>query len=165
MAVLHGPRCGKGGVEARAYTELWFNEDLTSAVARYYERLTSKKLLEGKKRGELDFDVLLVDGKIVPRALPTRRGSSAGLLGKVAELTEEVVGLADRTDTAVVGVLKRSYSRDVVSILGFNQLRLSNKAVMSLIIEPGEYLVTGSHLDIYRELEGLRGRSGVRGLA
>ena len=70
--------------------------------------------------------------------------------------------LADRTDTAVVGTLKRSYSRDLVGILGFSQLRLSDKAVMSLILNPGEYLVAGSHSDIYRELEGLRGRSGVR---
>jgi len=162
VAVLHGSRCSKGGVEAKAYAELWFNEDLTSAVARYYERLTSKRLLEGKRRGELDFDVLLVDGEIVPRALPVRRGPSAGLLGRVVKLTEEVVELADRTDTAVVGVLKRSYSRDLVSILGFDQLRLSDKAVMSLVLRPGEYLVAGSHIDIYRELEGLRGRPGVR---
>jgi len=162
VAVLYGSRCSSGGVDARAYTELWFNDDLTSTVARYYERVTARRLLERKRRGELDFDVLLLDGEIVPRTLPLRRGLGAELLGRVVDLTEEIARLADESDTAVVGVLKRSYSRDLVSILGFSNLRLSDKAVMSLVLRPGEYLVVGSHADIRRELENLRGRPGVR---
>jgi hypothetical protein len=162
VAVLYGSRCSSGGVDARAYTELWFNDDLTSTVARYYERVAARRLLERKRRGELDFDVLLLDGEIVPRTLPLRRGLGAELLGRVVDLTEEIARLADESDTAVVGVLKRSYSRDLVSILGFSDLRLSDKAVMSLVLRPGEYLVVGSHADIRRELENLRGRPGAR---
>jgi hypothetical protein len=86
----------------------------------------------------------------------------AELLGRVVDLTEEIARLADESDTAVVGVLKRSYSRDLVSTLGFSDLRLSDKAVMSLVLRPGKYLVVGSHADIRRELENLRGRPGVR---
>jgi len=60
----------------------------------------------------------------------------AELLGRVVDLTEEIARLVDESDTAVVGVLKRSYSRDLVSTLGFSDLRLSDKAVMSLVLRP-----------------------------
>ena len=161
-SVLYGSKCGKNSVDAKAYTELWFNDDLTSTIARYYERITALKLLEEKKSGEVDFDVLLLDGEIIPRALGRREGSTRELLVKVVELTSRVLELADRTDTAVVGILKRSYARDIVNILGFHNIRLSDRAVMSLVLRPGEYLIAGVHSDIYSELRKLRDKPGVK---
>jgi hypothetical protein len=162
VRVLYGSRCGKSSIDAKAYTELWFNDDLTSSIARYYERIVAIDLLEEKKRGEVDFDVLLLDGEIIPRGLPSRTGSSRDVFKRVVEYTSRVLELADKTDTAVVGVLKRSYARDLVNILGFHDLKLSDKAVMSLVLRPGEYLIAGVHSDIYSELRKLEGKPSVK---
>ncbi|MGB9828414.1 MAG: DNA double-strand break repair nuclease NurA, partial [Thermosphaera sp.] len=162
VVVHYGSRCGGGSVEAKAYPGLWFNADLTSSVARYYEKRTGVELLERKKHGKADFDVLLLDGDLIPRSLSSR-GSVGELHQKIADYTSKIIELADSTDTAVVGVLKRSYSRDLVSIMGFSDLRLSDKAVMSLILKPSEYVVAGSHPEIYGELKKLRGKPGVPG--
>lgn len=163
--VLYGSRCGGGGIDVRAYVDLWFNDDLTNSIARYYERLTTLRLLERKRAGEVDFDVLLIDGEIIPRTRWVSSGGRSGrqeLLSKVVDLTGEVLKVANETDTAVVGVLKRSYSRDIVNILGFSNLKLSDKAVISLVLEEGEYLISGDHFTIRAELEKLTGMPGVR---
>lgn len=141
------------------YTELWFNRDYVNEFAKYYERATALKLLEAKRGGGLHFDVLLLDGEIIPRVW--RGHGNEPLRVRAVEVTNRIIELADETDTAVAGVLKRSYSRDLVNILGFHDLRLSDRAVMSLALKPGEYLVAGSYLDLHRELEKLRGRPGV----
>jgi len=159
--VLYGSRCGRSSVDSKLYAKLWFNEDLTEGVAKYYERLTSRRLLEEKSKGRLSFDVLLLDGEIVPRGFASRIAGGEDVLSRTVEVTGEVLRLADKTDTAIVGVLKRSYSRDIVNILGFHELRLSDKAVLSLVLSPGEYLVAGNHIDIYNELLRLRGKPGV----
>jgi len=163
--VLYGSRCGGGGIDVRAYVDLWFNDDLTNSIARYYERLTTLRLLERKRAGEADFDVLLIDGEIIPRTRWVSGGERSGrqeLLGKVVDLTGEVLKVANETDTAIVGVLKRSYSRDIINILGFSNLKLSDKAVISLVLEEGEYLIAGDHFTIRAELEKLTGMPGVR---
>lgn len=164
VSVLYGSKCVKGGektVEPRVYIDLWFNDDLTSITARYYERLVAGELLEKKKEGVLDFDVLLLDGELIPRTLP-RSGLAGERLKKTVDLTNEIIELADSTNTALVGVLKRSYSRDIVNILGYGGLRLSDKAVLSLILKPLEYVIAGSHHDINSELEKLEGKPGVQ---
>jgi hypothetical protein len=162
VSVLYGSKCTKSSVDAKAYTELWFNDDLTSSIARYYERIAALSLLEGKKNGEVDFDVLLLDGEIIPRGFPSKQRSSKDVFRRVVEYTSRVLELADKTDTAVVGVLKRSYARDLVNILGFHDLKLSDKAVMSLVLRPGEYLIAGVHSDIYSELRKLESKPGVK---
>jgi len=159
--VLYGSRCGRNSVDSKLYSKLWFNEDLTEGIAKYYERLVAKKLLEEKKQRRLDFDVLLLDGEIVPRGFLQRRAEYKDFLARTVEITGEILRLADKTDTAVVGVLKRSYSRDIVNILGFHGLRLSDKAVLSLVLSPGEYLIAGNHMDIYNELLKLGDKPGV----
>jgi len=159
--VLYGLKCSRCSVDAKAYTDLWFSNDLTSTYAKYYERLTTLKLLERKKDGEIYFDVLLVDGEIIPRTLTTYLEPGREVLWKVIELTNKVIELADKTDTALVGVLKRSYARDIVNILGFHDLRLNDRAIMSLVLRPNEYLIVGAHCDIYDELRRLKGRLGV----
>jgi len=162
VKVLYGSRCGggrRGSADAEVYTELWFNRDYVNEFAKYYERATALRLLEAKRGGGLHFDVLLLDGEIVPRVW--RGSGSEPLRVRAVEVTNRIIELADETDTAVAGVLKRSYSRDLVNILGFHDLRLSDRAVMSLALKPGEYLVAGSYSDLHRELEKLRGRPGV----
>jgi len=162
VKVLYGSRCGggrRGSADAEVYTELWFNRDYVNEFAKYYERATALKLLEAKRGGGLHFDVLLLDGEIIPRVW--RGPGNEPLRVRAVEVTNRIIELADETDTAVAGVLKRSYSRDLVNILGFHDLRLSDRAVMSLALKPGEYLVAGSYSDLHRELEKLRGRPGV----
>jgi hypothetical protein len=162
VKVLYGSRCGggrRGSADADVYTELWFNRDYVNEFAKYYERATALKLLEAKRGGGLHFDVLLLDGEIIPRVW--RGPGNEPLRVRAVEVTNRIIELADETDTAVAGVLKRSYSRDLVNILGFHDLRLSDRAVMSLALKPGEYLVAGSYSDLHRELEKLRGRPGV----
>lgn len=157
--VLYGLKCSKCMVDAKAYTDLWFSNDLTSIYAKYYERLTTLKLLKMKKDGELYFDVLLIDGELIPRTSTTHLEKD--MLSKVIELTNKVIELADKTDTALVGILKRSYARDITNILGFHDLRLNDRAIMSLILKPNEYLIVGAHCDIYDELRRLKGKLGV----
>jgi hypothetical protein len=157
--VLYGLKCSKCIVDAEAYTDLWFSNDLTSIYAKYYERLTTLKLLKMKESGELYFDVLLVDGELIPRTSTTHLEKD--ILSKVIELTNKVIELADKTDTALVGILKRSYARDITNILGFHDLRLNDRAIMSLILKPNEYLIVGAHCDIYDELRRLKGKLGV----
>jgi hypothetical protein len=157
--VLYGLKCSKCIVDAKAYTDLWFSNDLTSIYAKYYERLTTLKLLKMKEGGELYFDVLLVDGELIPRTSTTHLEKD--ILSKVIELTNKVIELADKTDTALVGILKRSYARDITNILGFHDLRLNDRAIMSLILKPNEYLIVGAHCDIYDELRRLKGKLGV----
>jgi len=162
VKVLYGSRCGRGrrgSADAEVYAELWFNRDYVNEFAKYYERATALKLLEAKRGGGLHFDVLLLDGEIIPRVW--RGPGNEPLRVRAVEVTNRIIELADETDTAVAGVLKRSYSRDLVNILGFHDLRLSDRAVMSLALKPGEYLVAGSYSDLHRELEKLRGRPGV----
>lgn len=162
VKVLYGSRCGggrRGSANAEVYTELWFNRDYVNEFAKYYERATALKLLEAKRGGGLHFDVLLLDGEIIPRVW--RGPGNEPLRVSAVEVTNRIIELANETDTAVAGVLKRSYSRDLVNILGFHDLRLSDRAVMSLALKPGEYLVAGSYSDLHRELEKLRGRPGV----
>jgi hypothetical protein len=157
--VLYGLKCSKCIVDAKAYTDLWFSNDLTSIYAKYYERLTTLKLLKMKEGDELYFDVLLVDGELIPRTSTTHLEKD--ILSKVIELTNKVIELADKTDTALVGILKRSYARDITNILGFHDLRLNDRAIMSLILKPNEYLIVGAHCDIYDELRKLKGKLGV----
>jgi hypothetical protein len=157
--VLYGLKCSKCMVDAKAYTDLWFSNDLTSIYAKYYERLTTLKLLKMKESGELYFDVLLVDGELIPRTSTTHLEKD--MLSKVIELTNKVIELADKTDTALVSILKRSYARDITNILGFHDLRLNDRAIMSLILKPNEYLIVGAHCDIYDELRRLKGKLGV----
>ena len=157
--VLYGLKCSKCIVDAKAYTDLWFSNDLTSVYAKHYERLTTLKLLKMKEGGELYFDVLLVDGELIPRTSTTHLEKD--ILSKVIELTNKVIELADKTDTALVGILKRSYARDITNILGFHDLRLNDRAIMSLILKPNEYLIVGAHCDIYDELRRLKGKLGV----
>lgn len=83
--VLYGLKCSKCIVDAKAYTDLWFSNDLTSIYAKYYERLTTLKLLKMKEGGELYFDVLLVDGELIPRTSTTHLEKD--ILSKVIELT------------------------------------------------------------------------------
>lgn len=160
----YGKTCGKTGVESKALVNLNFVDDLTSIYARYYERKTALELLNAKRMGEISFDVLLLDGELIPRILPSWRSQNtrrSKLYQRVIDMTEEIMELADRTDTAVVGVLKRSYSRDIVNILGYGGLRMSDRAILSLVLKPGEYLVLGSYCDLRSELLKLKERGGV----
>lgn len=162
--ISYGKTCGKNDIDSKAYIDFNFVEDLANLYAKYYERKTALELLKAKNRGEINFDVLLFDGEVIPRILPswrTKENKKSRLYRAIVELTEDIMELADKTDTAIVGVLKRSYSRDIVNILGFKELKMSDRAVLSLVLKPGEYIVFGSYVDLREELLKLKNRREV----
>ena len=155
----YGKTCGKTCVDSKAFVDLNFVDDLTSIYARYYERRTALELLKAKDRGDISFDVLLFDGEVIPRILPSwrvRESKKSKLYRNIINVTEDIMELADRTDTAIAGILKRSYSRDIVNILGFKELKMSDRAVLSLVLKPGEYIIFGSYVELRDELLKLR---------
>ncbi len=163
-SIGYGKTCGKSGVDSKAFVDLNFVEDLTNIYAKYYERKTAIELLKAKERGEIDFDVLLLDGEIIPRILPswrTKESKKGKFYRIITDLTENIMEFADRTNTAIVGVLKRSYSRDIVNILGFKDLKMSDRAILSLVLKPGEYIIFGSYFDVRNELLKLKNRMDV----
>lgn len=158
VTVVYGSACSKTTAEAEVHVGVWFNEDITSLAAKILERRKAIELLEAKKKGEAYFDVLVVDGELAPRGFRDMRPPA---FSKFIELSNSVIKLADASDTPVVGVLKRSYARDIVNILGFHELKLSDRAVLSLVLKPGEYLVAGDYAKLREELEKLREKPGV----
>lgn len=159
-----GKTCGRTEVDSKVLVDLNFVEDLTNIYAKYYERQTALKLLNAKKVGEINFDVLLLDGELIPRILPSWRlqnSKKSRLYQRIIDMTEEMMELADKTDTAIVGVLKRSYSRDIVNILGYKELKMSDRAVLSLVLKPGEYVILGSYVDLRNELLKLKDKGSV----
>lgn len=71
---------------------------------------TALEFLKAKNRGEINFDVLLFDGEAIPRILPswrTKENKKSRLYRAIVELTENIMELVDKTDTAIVGVLKK----------------------------------------------------------
>lgn len=153
--VVYGSGCGRTSAESRAYVDFWLTRDETRTAARVYERLNALELLRAKRRGLADFDVLLIDGEVIPRVL----SAESPLTRRLIEATDRLIDYADRTDTALVGVLKRSYARDIAAILGLPVSGLSDRALMSHVLEVGEYVVTASYADLYEELARLRDRA------
>ncbi|MEM3989808.1 MAG: DNA double-strand break repair nuclease NurA [Desulfurococcaceae archaeon] len=127
-------------------------EYIAPIYSKIYERKFVKEVLELKKAGEAQVDLVLIDGELFPRTPPgfesNAKSSVMKLYAKLVDLTQEVLELACETDTAIVGIVKRSYGRDVAVRLLDPQIRVNDKALASYILKPGEFVDLGSYGDI-----------------
>ena len=134
------------------------DENLGKPLSKIIERKFVKEVLELKERGELDIDLIVIDGELFPRAPPgyLSEKSTSGmskLYKKIIRLTQEIVELADKTDTALVGVVKRAYGRDLQVLLKIppkelKYFQINDKAIATYILNPGEWIDIGSYADI-----------------
>lgn len=140
------PRC-------RAYVEYHPLRDLTSMKARYYERLSLRKVLGEKINNKVVFDIAILDGEILYRGFEAWRvfREEKETARKIVEATNEVFEKSLETNTPIVGVLKRSYSKDLSIIYGLENIELNDRLVMTLLLKPGEMCIIGSYEDIYKK--------------
>ncbi len=128
-------------------------EDLAKPLSKVIEREFIMKILKLKREGRADVDVILVDGELFPRTPPgyvRRRGTAAlqRLYDRVVELTDEILQLADETDTALAGITKRTYVSDLRAALGMPNLTINDKALATYVLKPGEWVDLGTYPDI-----------------
>lgn len=159
-SVMYGRNCYPDvGPEVKAYITYDPTRDLTTLEARRLEKERALEVLKKRLSGELHFDLLVVDGDIVPRVSPRLLSSSSEeseIARRLIELADSVVSEAERAGVPAVGVLKRSYSRDALAILNhYLDVRLSDRAFMTYVLEPGEFFVIGDFKTIasaYRDI-------------
>ncbi len=128
-------------------------EGLVIPLSKIIEREFILNILKLKKEGRADVDVILIDGELFPRTPSsiTRIRASRALLklyGKVLELTEDMLDLADRTNTALAGVIKRAYGSDLQHMLREPKINLNDKALATYILNSGEWISMGTYRDI-----------------
>lgn len=156
--LLAGETCSSSPV-IRAYVEYHPNKDLTGVRARLHEREALVGALDKKKRGELKFDIALVDGEILYRGeleeYIRSHTEEEDIVNEVSKLTIEALKLAEETKTPIVGVMKRSYSRDVSVINGLD-IKLSDRVLMAKVLEVGEYYVLGNYNNVLEKLKTSR---------
>jgi hypothetical protein len=149
--IVMGNSCG-GPPRVRAYVEHHPDRDLAGVEAKVYEREALLKGLEAKRRGELGFDIAIVDGEVLTRygeeVEAEVSGDALEIMKKATDYTVKALKIAWETGTPVVGVLKRSYSGDIKFSHGFFDLGFNDRAIASIILNHGEYLVLGSYGEI-----------------
>ncbi len=138
-------------------------ESSATPLSKVYEREFIKKILEMKREGKLDVDIVIVDGEVFPRVPPglhrrgrlssTRTTGPLSLYVRILDLTRQILSLARETDTALLGVIKRSYGHDVAVKLLDRNIRLNDKALATMMLKPGEYIDLGDYGELAKSLE------------
>ncbi len=145
--VPYGPGCG-GAPERKLYVRFRPDKDDTDAAARVLERehaMRGLRWLEGVDGPK----ALLIDGEVVPRFGARRRASGDEVVAEAIRRSRELVREALARGIPVIGVLKRSFSRDVAVVEGVGP-DVSDRALMSAVLEPGKYFVAGAYKEIAR---------------
>jgi len=140
--------CGGGQRCSEAYARAWFvdSEEARKQVplrAKMLEKAVTLRLLRGAEAARPR--LLLLDGELIPYQLLFKPGAAVArsrVLSRLDELTAKVLEVAREKKVTLVGVVKRSYSRLLSARLG-RRLPMNDKAVMSLLLEPGSYAVLG----------------------
>jgi len=167
VSALYGKECRytSSEFEVAAYVTYDPTRDLTRVEARRLEREKAIEALRRKSRGEVYFDIIALDGEVLPRLSPRVLAGVSVESDKARELvrlTDTMVLLAEKTKTPVVGVLKRSYSKDALAVLGhFLDVDLSDRAFMTYVLEPGEFAVIGDYKSIASAYQSLINDYGV----
>ncbi|MEM1623662.1 MAG: DNA double-strand break repair nuclease NurA [Sulfolobales archaeon] len=167
VSALYGKGCHptSSAFEVVAHVTYDPTRDLTRIEARRLEREKAIEALRRKSRGEIHFDIIVVDGEVLPRLSPRVLAGTSVESEKARELvrlTDTMVLLAEKTKTPVVGVLKRSYSKDALAALGyFLDVDLSDRAFMTYVLEPGEFAVIGDYKSIASAYQSLVDNYGV----
>lgn len=162
--IVMGSTCG-GPPRVKAYVEHHPDRDLAGVEAKVYEREALLRALEARKRGELGFDIAIVDGEVLTRYGEEVEAEASGdalkAMKKATDYTVKALDTARETGTPVVGVLKRSYSGDIKFSHGFFDLGFNDRAIASIILGRGEYLTLGTYADIReRIIQQLRAKLG-----
>ncbi|MDW8011302.1 MAG: DNA double-strand break repair nuclease NurA [Sulfolobales archaeon] len=147
-SVTYGKNCRSStGPDVRAYLTYNPTRDLTTLEARKLEKELALEVLKKRLNGELHFDVLVIDGDVVPRISPRLLSSSSEegeIARKLVDLADSVVLGAEKAGVPVVGVLKRSYSKDALAVLKhYLDTKLSDRAFMTYVLEPNEFFIIG----------------------
>ena len=119
---------------------------LLPLYAKLVEKAVAHRVLGYIEQGSMDARLLLFDGELVPYQLlfkSQKAVSRSRLLTRLDESMAQLLERARRLGLTLVGVVKRSYSRLLGARLS-RRLSLNDKAVMSLLLGSGEYLVLGS---------------------
>ncbi len=138
------------------FTEL---ESIAPPLSKVYERDFIYSVLRDKKAGRNCVDIVLIDGELFPRIPPGYIGrrvetsSVMKLYNKILLLTEKILELAVETDTALIGVIKRSYGRDIAIRISDRNATLNDKALATYILERGEWIDLGRYPEIMSDLE------------
>lgn len=151
--VPYGHKCG-GPPTKVLYVHFNPERDDTDAFARVKEREHAMKGLEWLA----DIDgpkALLIDGEVVPRFGARRRASGEEVVEEAIKKSRELIREALASGIPVIGVLKRSFSRDVVVAEGLGP-ELTDRVLMSAVLREGEYFVAGRYKEIY---EGFRSKA------
>lgn len=161
VSAMYGTKCypRASGPEISAYVTYDPTRDLTRLEARKFEREKAVEALRRKVRGEIQFDILVLDGEVVPRLSPrllSGKSTESENARRLVDITDTMVLLSESTGTPLVGVLKRSYSKDALAVLGhFLDVHLSDRAFMTYVLEPGEFFIVGSYGEIVRAYRNL----------
>ncbi len=130
------------------------SEAIATPLSKIYEREFIKQVLISKRNGEIDLDLVLVDGELFPRTPPgyssrfNRESYVMKLYRRIVELTNEILKLALETDTAMIGVVKRSYGHDIAIRLLDDKLVINDKALATYILRSGEWIDLGHYADL-----------------
>jgi hypothetical protein len=122
-------------------------ERVITRRAQVRERELAIRLLRDKARGRRNIDVLILDGEIPIHPLPYNLPVEGGALSYITKVIGELLNLASKTGTPIVGVVKRVRSR-LLSILQGKCLPVNDKLIASLVLNNGEYVVLGSYGEI-----------------
>jgi len=122
-------------------------EKSISRRAQVRERELAIRLLVNKQRGKVPLDLLVIDGEIPMHPLPYNLPAEGGVLNHVGRVLDELLAMARRTRTTLVGIVKRVRSRYLSVVLG-RCLPMNDKLAMSLALDGGEYYVLGTYGDV-----------------
>ncbi|RLE51640.1 MAG: hypothetical protein DRJ33_05505 [Candidatus Methanomethylicota archaeon] len=113
-------------------------ENLVSRRSKEMELEVAISLLKMKKKDEACFELLALDGRILPPPHP---------YFTVHHVAKKFIELAKETRTTVVGIVKRAHTRYLSTLAG-KETPVNDKVIMSWILNPGEYVSLGKLLNI-----------------
>ncbi len=122
-------------------------ERVITRRAQVRERELAIKLLRDKAKGRREIDLVILDGEIPIHPLPYNLPVEGGVLSRAANVIGDLLGLAMRTETPIIGVVKRVRSR-LLSVITNECLPMNDKLIASLVLNNGEYMVLGSYGDV-----------------
>ncbi len=124
-------------------------ERVITRRAQVRERELAIKLLRDKARGgrKGGVDLVILDGEIPVHPLPYNLPVEGGVLARVTNVVGDLLELAMKTKTPIIGVVKRVRSR-FLSVLTNECLPMNDKLIASLVLSNGEYMVLGNYGDI-----------------
>ncbi|GAB6944054.1 DNA double-strand break repair nuclease NurA [Vulcanisaeta sp. JCM 14467] len=122
-------------------------ERVITRRAQVRERELAIKLLREKARGRKEVDLVILDGEIPIHPLPYNLPVEGGVLAHVTKVIGDLLNLAVKTGTPIIGVVKRVRSR-LLSVLTNECLPMNDKLIASLVLNNGEYMVLGNYGEV-----------------